>query len=46
MIWLGLAAVEEEPPPALAAWVNARADVNGRSIGAAEERAAAQICGL
>ena len=43
MKWLGLAAVREEPPPALAAWVNARADVNGRSIGATEERAAAQI---
>jgi len=42
--WLGLGAVREEPPPALAAWVNARADVNGRSIGATEERAAAQIC--
>ena len=41
--WLGLAAVREEPPPALAAWVNARADVNGGSIGAPEERAAAQI---
>jgi len=41
--WLGLAAVREGPPPALAAWVGARADVNGRSIGATEERAAAQI---
>jgi len=29
--------VREEPPPALAAWVNARAGVNGRSIGDAEE---------
>ena len=43
MKWRGLAAVKEEPPPALAAGVDARADVNGRSIGATEERAAAQI---